>query len=332
MSAQAQAPKQTTDLSVEELEAALKLLIAEGRTEGRDLRKYLQYVLLLVAMGVGFVACPAGLILLIFDFGLGLILLGIAVVAAVLFSILMIVDADVYDKTQEMTKSLGEGELANSAKDIWQEQSPDDSNFGCAVSIICVITFVVGVLWFFFSLFTGSVSLLSIVLVMLAVIVFFGHIAVGGWKEYQFYTRVTKLQKEYQSLLNKARAEDLNTMTVPTKDVTLFGEIETAQLNRQVYNIKKDQEIFEDFYSVKKYPELLKYVRQLSVSERDQINDLIDSLQTEPHPENAKPISDQPGLFTIESGNHEIVFSVNDEKKQIYCTEVRQKDNGGGTG
>jgi mRNA-degrading endonuclease RelE of RelBE toxin-antitoxin system len=330
MSAQGQEAKQTINLSIDELDAALRLLSAEQQAAQAGWRKWVLNLIFYSSFAIAIIACPLGLLLVWFDAGLGWGLLIAAVIAIILF---ILTSRTTLDKAiRKIHQAIEGSELAERAETGWNQQSQRlHLILGCGF-IPGILGFLGGVGWLIYGLIAkGEVSLISLALIALPILLLYLVVAIRRYQEFQYFSQVAQLHSQFQSRLQKASAEGLSEISVPPGEVELLGRIETSQAERQVKKAAQELPELAKFYSVTIAPEPLKYLKDLTKQQHEAryaIREITDSLQIEPRPPNAQPILGRANEFAISSENYEIVYQVDDQRQHVEVIDIHEIDRG----
>lgn len=325
MSAQQPARPQTGHLSIDDLEAALALLSSEASLAGDDRRKIIITSISDIAVGFVIYCFLAGLITIGFNLRLGIWLIVSSFVAMIVVAFAVSSPDEVSNTTKKIRSAIKGSEVDEAAAKGWQ--SREDSG--------CVITFVLGI--FFLSLAVLGYAAYarreqwvigSLAVGMLSAIAAGIYITVSDYREFQYFSRISKLREDFQSRLTK-RGSDEDVVVSP-KEQELLSQVEQQQVNR---NVAKALESFnktpKTFYSIALASEVLDELGTLAEEKRYKLRELIDSFQLEPRPQNARHVLSSEATsgaiqqFEVASGGYQIQYAVNDEKQRIDVMDLR---------
>ncbi len=320
-------------LGIDELKAALRLLSAEEQTAGTSMHIAVFNVIAYLLVGVMFLSCPLGLLLVWFDKGLGIRLLVAAIAAFALFGISLTISPvrNLTSTLSTLRKSVVASPLGEAAMAAWTEHSMDRA-VGCMFAL-GMLVFGAGSCWLVYGLVASQeASPLSLALIALPVLVLFAAVAYNQYRELRYFSQVSALRSQVASRLESASEEGLSSSFVAAKDVALLGQIEKTQVDHTAQ--KASQEIpgkLKEFYAVAISPEARKTLR-LSVKQDSEkghlLRDTVDTLQIDPRPPNAEPVPALTNGFVIVQGDYEIIYRVDDARRNVTVVQIQMLDRG----
>ncbi len=313
----------TINLSAEELDAALRLLLVEKQTKSKRLPERWLNLILVLIMPFAIFLCPVSLILARDGNSISILLF---LASLVLFLISGMLGGGTFDfdrKTKSIRKSLKGTELGETAEAKWKKKE----NFQSIAGLISVFGFTVACGWVIYSWqFLGSINHTSLIVLAATVAIGMLLAVISSYREYQYFWIVSQLQDQFEVRLQKLKTEKLNRISVPAEEVKLLGKLETAQLNHKIKETAdRIANTLKDFYSITITPEVLKFLNSLSDNQQKDkyvIRDFIDSLQMNPYPKNIK-LSESIHDFVGHVQNYEVVYRVNAKKRNIEVIRIR---------
>jgi mRNA-degrading endonuclease RelE of RelBE toxin-antitoxin system len=323
-------------LTVEDLEAALRLLSAEEEVGDADWRKLLFNFLASMLIGLLFFALPTGLITVWFRFLWGLGLLGVAVAA---YCLLTLTDSFLQKKgtfstTDLMRARIKESELDEASHAGWARR--DKGSYDETLVPLAALIFVLGLVGLSYGLYGshGKIIWSSLILCISSILAFITAFTLSEYREYQYLFRVSKLLRRFQEMSRTVRSEEAGVKLSP-KDEELLAQIETKQINRTIANALAElTQKPATLYSVVIEPQPLEYLGKLPENERNSLRNIVDSLQTIPRHEQARPFPPRgtedsaSNKFVIASGKHAIIYMVNGSRQRVDVIEIRYMPHG----
>lgn len=321
-----QATASGATLSVDDLEAALRLLSVEERAVKTDWRKLILGLLEFISFGIVIFAIPIGLLVIWFNPGLGWGLLKAAVIAAIIFCVWAVLwgdEAPSKDKIDQMRATLGEN-LSKTSKAAWEKRSEALDLF---IGLL-ILPFLIGLAWLVYSLVTtGKISQLSLGLIALSVLILMVLVAIDQYRESEYLLQVTHLRDKLESRLQEVSTTGSNEVPLSSKEINLLSQVETRlemqQVENKVAQVKHERPD-EQLYSVAIAREPLKYLAEREPETREAIREAWDELQTEPKPPEAQPTLGQENGFVIRRGQYNINYLVDDQKQRIDVVKIQE--------
>ncbi len=314
--------KSSFSLSVDDLETALDSLAAEEGAVGADRRRLIWNLITYIAFGVVLFACPVGLLVVWFDKAFGLRLLLAAGIAFVISA------GFVGGTLPRLGRLAEEDELAKVAKAAWQKRARTFYvSVGCLI-LPGLVAVLAGLVWLIYSLVARhQVSLPALALIAIPLFAFLVFTAIGIYREFQYFSRVSELRGQFAERLQRVSSEGLEKVPISSEEMDLLSQVETQQVVRKVAEVAKELPQ-RKWYSVALMPEVLGFLKGLPDKERYAIRELADSLQLDPRPPGAQPLAGLENTFVIRSGDYEITYVVDDSRQRIDVTQVRETSQG----
>jgi hypothetical protein len=321
-----QAAASGATLSVDDLEAALRLLSA-GERAGRTNRwKLIVALVSYILIGIVILACPLGLLVVWFNTGLGWGLLEAAVIAAIVFFVVAIKWGDVVPSPSKIYPTLGKN-LSKTAKAAWEKRS--DTLF--TIFNLLFLLLLIGLLWLVYSLVTtGEVSLPSLALIALPYLIFWALCAINDYHEFEYLLQVSRLRDQLESRLQEVSETGSGEVSLSSEEINLLSQVETRvemqQVEDKVAQVKHNKPD-EQLYSIAIALEPLKYLESLAEREpeaRIAIREAWDELQTEPKPPEAQPAPGRENGFVIRRGQYDIIYLVDYQKQRIDVVKIQE--------
>jgi len=78
-------------------------------------------------------------------------------------------------------------------------------------------------------------------------------------------------------------------------------------------------------YEVNWSAKAAKHYRQLDKDGKTRVAALVDRLAANPRPLGAEHVVSMPGVLRVRNGNYRVLFSVDDEKRQVLVEDVRHR-------
>ncbi|MGD8969346.1 MAG: hypothetical protein PVI07_17720 [Anaerolineae bacterium] len=316
--------KEDVDLSVEDIEAALLLLSAEERTLRPERRRVISHFVWVLSMGIVLVACPMGLLAVWFDRILGVALLVAAAIMVVLFFISG-TGASLSDTSEQIRETIEQSALGEAAKAGWEQRS--------LVGIIGwsfalgTLVFLAGIGLLIYGLVTARhVSPLSLAMIALPVLVVFLFLALDEYREFVYFTRVSRLRSQFASHLQKGSAEGADQVPVSSAQYDMLSRIETQQVQRRVAQSARDwPQLKQAYHAVSFSPSLHKYLQGLPDEAREQrwvLRTVADTLQTNPRPPGTRPAFGYPNRFVTRRQGYDVTFSLDRDRQRVNLISI----------
>lgn len=315
--------------SVDDLEAALRLLSAEERAGRTNWHKLAISLALHISFGVALVAIPIGFLLILFDQMLGWRLLVLAAIAALIFIIFNIRWGEVATEPDDIRATLSES-LSRTTKAAWEKrvETYDTENI---IIVLLFLPFLSGLGWLIYRLGTaGEVSLPSLALIGLPVLIFWMLVALRNYRESEYMLQVSRLRDKLESRLQEVSETGSSEVPLSSKEISLLSQAETRaemqQVEDKVAQVKHERPD-ELLYSIAIALEPLKYLNSLAEREPEvsiAIREAWDDLQTEPKPIESHLTQGSENEFVIRRGQYDIIYLVDDQKHRIDVVKIQE--------
>jgi mRNA-degrading endonuclease RelE of RelBE toxin-antitoxin system len=321
-----QAAASGATLSVDDLEAALRLLSAEKRAGRTNWHKFIVVLLESISLGIFTLTIPIGLLVVWFNPWLGWGLFKAAFISAIVFFFVAIKWGEVAPPTTKIRATLGES-LSKTAKDAWRKRSDSINTIIGLLSLPLLIGFV----WLVYGLITtGEVILSSLTLIALPVLIFWVLVAIDNYRESEYLLQVSRLRDQLESRLQEVSKTGSSEVPLSSEEINLLSQVETRvemkHVEDKVAQLKHERPD-EQLYSIAIALEPLKYLDSLAEREpeaRIAIREAWDELPTEPKPPEAQPAPGRENGFVIRRGQYDIIYLVDDQKHRIDVVEIQE--------
>ena len=327
MSTNNQAAASGATLSVDDLEAALRLLSAEEREGRTNWRKLIVELVTDISLGIILFAIPIGLLVILFNPGFGWRILEAAVISIIVF-IFMSFWQDISPSPETIRDTLGES-LSKTTKDAWKKRTNSDT-FGSIFISLDILSLLIGLVWLVYSLVTtGETSLPNLALIALTVLMFWAWFAIENYRESEYLLQVSRLRGQLESRLKEVSRTGKNEVPLSSKEINLLSQVETRvemhQVEDKVAQVKQESPD-ELSYSIAIALEPLKYLDSLAErpEARIAIREAWDELQIEPKPPEAQPTPGRENEFVIRRGQYDIIYLVDDQKHRIDVVKIQE--------
>jgi mRNA-degrading endonuclease RelE of RelBE toxin-antitoxin system len=322
MSTDNQEAESGTTLSVDDLEAALRLLSAEERVGQTDWHKLIAMVFCGISFGIIISSIPIGLLVVWFDQKLGLSLLAMAVIAFIVFGALVRVNPE----PDEVRATLGES-LSKTTKAAWEKRS--DTLY--KIFGLLSLPILIGLGWLIYSLVNAAEpSLPSLALIAFSLIIIGVLFALDQYREAKYLLHISRLRDKLESRLKEVSATGSNEVPLSSEELNLLSQVETRvemqQVVDKVAQVKLERPD-EQFYSIAIAWEPLNYFHSLAEREpeaRIAIREAWDELQTEPKPPEAQSKPGRENEFALRRGHYDIIYRVDDQKHRIDVVKIQE--------
>lgn len=328
MSGEKQDTEQAIELSDADLEAVKRLLKEEerlGETERSALRVLLAFV---VVIAILVFACPTGLLIVWFERVLGIGLLIASAVAVVVACAIVWTKRDSFKVlTTTVDQTVKDSQVAQAiATHIEPSQAKTVSNlvgYGC---LFMPLLFLLGVGWFFYSLLaTGTVNLLSLILIAVPIAALFLLSYYQVRREFVHYSRVSRLR----SLL-KSPVEGAEKKAISSEQVAFLRQLEAKQIMHKVRQAATETPLqAEKSYSIGVDVKAREYLERLPLEQNLALRSTIDSLQLDPHPSSAESVVvEDADLLKLEEGNSAIVYRIDKKTRIVVVVDIHDTGSG----
>jgi hypothetical protein len=324
VSEEKQDTEQSVNLSEDDLEAALRLLSDEerlGKTERSALRTLFVFI---VSLAIMVFACPAGVLTVWFERGLGIGLLIASAVAVVVFFAIIAGGSNPLEALEVVEQSAKDSKTgqAIAARIKPSQVGGVSSLLGCVGGVVMLLFFP-GVAWLLFDLFTiRKINLFSLILIAAPVAFMFllGYYQMR--RDCLHYSRVSRLR----SLL-ESQAQKPGETTVSSEEAAFLGRVESQQMVREIKQAAPEiSKRLAESYAIETVPKARDYIRRLSAEQGEAalaVRQAIDALESNPRPPNAQQVPGSVDLLAIRKESSEIVYLVDDETRNISIVDVR---------
>jgi len=314
-----QAATSSANLSVDDLEAALRLLSAEERAGQTDWRKFIAQIVCAISLGIFILTIPIGLLVVWFNPRLGWGLFVAAGIAAIVFIALR----NVNPTPSQIRATLGES-LSKTTKTAWEKRSEALYLF---VALL-LLELLIGLVWLIYGLvIIGEVSLPSLALIALSVIIFWALVGIDMYREAKYLSQVSRLRDQLESRLKEVNETGSNEVPFSSEEINLLSQVETRvemqHVENKVSQVKHERPD-EKLYSIAITWEPLKYLAKLEPDAREAIREAWDEFQTDPKPPEAKPTLLRENEFIIRRGQYDIIYLVDDQKHRIDVVKIQE--------
>lgn len=313
-------------LSVDDLEAALRLLSAEERADQTNWRKLIVALVFSISIGIVFLAFPLGLLIVWFNPDLGWELLKVAVIAAIAGIVGAWMWGGIVSSQDQIRTTLDES-LSKTVEAAWQKQIEALVKF----VLLLIFPLLIGLVCLVYSLFTtGAISLPSLALIALPVIIFCMLNGIYMYRENEYLLQVSRLRDQLESRLQEVGATGSSEVSLSSEEMNLLSQVESRvewqQVKDKVVRLKHESSD-EQLYSIAIAPEPLKYLKSLAEREPEakiEIRETWDELQTEPRPPEAQPAPGHENGFVIRKGQYDSIYLVDDKKRRIDVVKIQE--------
>jgi hypothetical protein len=310
VSEEKQDTEQSVNLSEDDLEAALRLLSDEERL-GKTLFVFI------VSLAIMVFACPAGVLTVWFERGLGIGLLIASAVAVVVFFAIIAGGSNPLEALEVVEQSAKDSKTgqAIAARIKPSQVGGVSSLLGCVGGVVMLLFFP-GVAWLLFDLFTiRKINLFSLILIA-------APVYYQMRRDYLHYSRVSRLR----SLL-ESQAQKPGETTVSSEEAAFLGRVESQQMVREIKQAAPEiSKRLAESYAIETVPKARDYIRRLSAEQGEAalaVRQAIDALESNPRPPNAQQVPGSVDLLAIRKESSEIVYLVDDETRNISIVDVR---------
>jgi hypothetical protein len=117
------------------------------------------------------------------------------------------------------------------------------------------------------------------------------------------------------------------------RDLDMLSQAENHLLSRQVDTyLNESRGALKDRYSVAWHPRPLEYLQSLAATtpdESERIRAIVDSLQVDPHPEDARPAPANSDELLVSSASHDVGYFVDQVIRRVDVVDIRARTQRG---
>lgn len=313
-------------LRPEDVEYALSILSSKQEAQPRLLELLLN-VAAFVFIGVFASSLVAGLVTIWFDGQVGKTFLWLAAAGFIGSGVVGLLNSKIADIDESDLLDWRKSQVGKAAEEAWQQRNQRKWILGCVLLPTAILS-LAGCGWFTYLLATDDTvfwpGLILMYLPPLAIIAFMGY---AQFRENRFYLRVYNLRERLQSLQQPGSAGQPE--TVSAEEYQLLSHVERNKIKQASQQVA--QELTErEYYGIVFDPEVMQQLQDQP--EFLDIARLTSSLQVDPHPEKALPVEGSAASYTIQQGDYEVTYHLDEAQKRVRITSAIRREGGGNDG
>lgn len=310
-------------------------LAAEEREARHPIIKLILGLTASLAVGILVFALPVGLLVVWSDKLFGLRLFLAAGIAGI---VLLTARQFLRTYLPQLGGSRKAEKTAKPETDALEERTDRYEVFETLPIIGVVLGTLPGFVWLAYSVFVAhKISLPSLALIAIPCLTWTGMKVIDLCREFWYFSRLLRLSDRFETDLKTKKELDVlldRGIPISPREADLLSQVEMRQMAHRTARTKETFSQLE-WHSIFVAKEALKFLELLPKEQyakryavRAAIREVIDSLQLNPRPAEARAIPENENVFVIVSGDYEITYVVDRGKQRINVTDIRDTRQG----